>query len=346
MRDGRSKNSVFGMENADFGKSFNCSADVTDQENSPLRRLLFFKMAKSVILIKPEDFAFNKEAADDNIFASDTDFKENVKSDVEYEFHNLVLKLKQNKINAIVFDDLNPSLGPDVIFPNNWFSSHDDGTVIIYPMCHSSRRSERRPDIIQYLQNKFIVQNVLDLSLSESQGRFLEGTGSMVFDHDQKIVYAAISQRTDESLVLSVSKTLNYIPFTFQTMPILGGVPIYHTNVIMAVGSHYIVCCTELIEPCKVKPFLNIVKQSGKDLVDITCDQVKQFAGNIIQIRNADNELCTVMSDRAYASFTDDQLGIIAKHGRIVHSSIETIENIGGGGVRCMIAEVWLDPKN
>jgi len=296
-----------------------------------------------LLMIQPVNFGFNTETAVNNTF------QKNIDGDVQQkalqEFSDFVDVLRKNKIDVTVVEDsLHPST-PDSIFPNNWISFHDDGRIFLYPMFAVNRRLERKTAILDAVKQKFSVAEIVDLTKSESKGLFLEGTGSMVLDRQNKIAYACLSPRTTEKMLNEFCKQVDYEPVTFSATDNTG-VDIYHTNVMMCIAKTFAVVCLESVPGKEEKAsLLNSLINTNKEIIDISLPQLNHFAGNMLQLMNEDGELLLVMSTQAYQSLTPAQIEILQKHNRIIHSSLNTIETAGGGSARCMMAEVFLKRK-
>lgn len=304
--------------------------------------------AKTVLMVEPIAFGYNSQTAENNYFQveqKDADIQEKALS----EFNRFVEKLRSKGIEVITIKDtLNPH-SPDSIFPNNWVSFHEDGNVVLYPMFAPNRRVERRKDILETLKSDgFKITEIDDLSPSEDQEKYLEGTGSMIFDHDYRIAYGSVSLRLDEELFLNFCGKYNYKPVVFQSFQSVNEerLPIYHTNVMMCVATEFVVICLDCIDnELEREKVQEIIKSTNKELIEITEDQLQQFAGNMLQVRNKSGEKFLVMSETAYQSLTKDQIESIEKHCEIIYADLNTIETNGGGSARCMLAEVFL-PKN
>ena len=244
-------------------------------------------------------------------------------------------------------DTLEPHT-PDSIFPNNWISMHQDGTVVLYPMCAVNRRWERRNDILEILKRNFSVKEIIDLSAPENDGKFLEGTGSMIFDHDHNIAYGSVSLRLDEELFLQFCTKFGCRPVVFHSYQNAGGerLPIYHTNVMMCVADKFVVICLECIDDeLEREKVQEVIKSTQKEIIEISEDQMQQFAGNMLQVQNDAGEKFLIMSESAYRSLTAEQISEIEKYCEIIYSDLTTIETNGGGSARCMLAEVFLEKK-
>ena len=301
----------------------------------------------SVFLVRPANFGFNVETAVSNVFQNKMSEKEEViQSKVLKEFDVFTSTLRSTGVNVFVFDDTPTPVKPDAIFPNNWISLHSNGKVILYPMCTPNRRIERRQDIIDSLAKKFNIAEVIDLSGSEADNKFMEGTGSIVFDHTNRIAYACLSPRTDKDVFLKVCSILQYKPVYFYSRD-KSGKEIYHTNVVMCIGKGFAVICLESITDKKERE--NVVEMltgTGNQIIDISFEQMVSFAGNMLAIRSNDGKELLVMSQTSYDSLTKNQRETLEKYCELVPLSINTIETIGGGSARCMIAEIFLQPIN
>ncbi len=297
-----------------------------------------------ILMIRPVDFKFNTQTAGNNKFQEAT-LQDNVQQQALAEFDGFVAMLRSNGVDVTVIDDTLQPETPDSIFPNNWVSFHEDGSVYLYPMFSENRRLERRKDIIDRIGEKFQLNHVSDLSFFEQQVLFLEGTGSMVLDRQNKIAYACLSVRTDEEVLNNFCMLTGYTPVAFQAVD-ESRFPIYHTNVMMCIGDQFAVVCFDSIPNLAEK---EMVKQSllatSKELVDITFDQMNHFAGNMLQVKGKDGQSLLVMSEQAYLSLNPEQLATLTQYAKIVHAPLYTIEKNGGGSARCMLAEVHLPVK-
>ena len=303
----------------------------------------------AVMMVRPDYFGYNQETAASNSFQQ-TDGKENLKeiaAKAATEFDGWSLALKTTGIEVIEFSSVDREDTPDAIFPNNWVSFHSDGKVIIYPMMAPSRRWERNLDFITALEKMhlFEVSEIIDISYYEEEGEYLEGTGSLVLDYVNKIVYANNSPRTSSMLVKKVADLLGYEVCQFRAVDDAGE-DIYHTNVLMGVaGSFAIVCLDALKTPDHRNRLVRSLSESGHDLIEISREQMNRFAGNAIELRNDKGKSVLAMSRNAYDSLTPLQIQTIEKHSTILSAPIDTIEKYGGGSVRCMMAGVYLPRK-
>lgn len=303
-------------------------------------------VASHVLMVRPTAFGVNAETQATNAFAHEPDAAgATVQQAARAEFDGVVSRLRAAGVGVIDFeDDLRL---PDSIFPNNWFSWHTTtpghATVILYPMLAPSRRAEVRPEWIEQVAARLgvVLDRVVRLDEEAERGRYLESTGSMVIDRQCRRIYACRSPRTDEDLVREVATLLGFDAHLFDAVD-AQGMPIYHTNVIMAVHDGFAVVCDESVaDDSQRAALLGSLQDAGKQTVRISLDQALRFAGNIIQLRSATTgERVIAMSRAAWEAFDDTQRGVLSSHGRIIAPSIDTIELVGGGGVRCMIGEV------
>ena len=296
-----------------------------------------------LLMIRPVNFAFNAETAVNNAFQSTKD--SNAQEIALTEFNDFVSLLRQNGIDVTVIDDTKEPHTPDSIFPNNWISFHDNGSIVLYPMYASNRRMERKPHVIEKLKEYFKIERQIDLSAYENENVFLEGTGSMVLDRENKIAYACISQRTDIDVLNDFCLHLGFAPHTFMAVD-SNAYPIYHTNVMMCVADCYVVICLESIaDDSERSETIQVIENTGKKIISISLDQMNHFAGNMLQVENSLGKKFLVMSSQAFRSLTIEQVSKINKYNTILHSSLDTIERNGGGSARCMMAEIFLPVK-
>ncbi len=295
-----------------------------------------------ILMIRPVNFGFNEQTAESNAFQNKAFQKDDANTAAQREFDGMVNMLRNNGVDVTVIDDNPEPHTPDSIFPNNWVSFHSDGQVFLYPMQAENRRLERREDIINDLEDNFKVKHVIDLSRFEEEGKFLEGTGSMVLDRINKIAYACISPRTARKVLELFCKQSGYQSVTFDAVDEKGQA-IYHTNVLMCVGSGFAVICLDSIanphEKLVVKDSLLSTK---KEIVDISFDQMNHFAGNMLEVKNQAGETLIVMSKSARDVLLAEQKKVLSNYGKLVYADISTIETLGGGSARCMMAEVHL----
>ncbi len=300
----------------------------------------------TVLMIEPVAFGFNEQTAVNNYFQVQQEG--NVQDEALKEFNVFVEKLRAKGINVITIKDTQDPKTPDSIFPNNWVSFHADGKVVLYPMFAENRRLERRDDIISQIKEQFEVKEIIDYSKTEKDNKFLEGTGSMIFDHDNKIAYGSVSLRLDEDLFRKFCSEFGFQPVVFHSYQPAGEerLPIYHTNVMMCVADQFVVICLDCIDDeLEREKVIETIKNSGKELIEISEDQMQNFAGNMLQVQNQSGEKFLVMSQSAYKSLNPEQISAIEKYCEIIYSDLTVIETNGGGSARCMLAEVFLPKK-
>jgi hypothetical protein len=295
-------------------------------------------------MIRPVHFTFNEQTAVNNAFQS-IGFSEDAQTKALKEFDDFVELLRKSNVDVLVIQDTGDPHTPDSIFPNNWISFHESGNVVLYPMFAENRRRERKPVILERIRERFQVHNLIDLTRHEKNNTYLEGTGSLVLDRDQRIAYACLSPRTDSELVEEFCSIMDYQPVIFEANDAAGR-SIYHTNVLMCVADSFVVICLEAIPGHAQRAAVEkAIVSSGKKLLSISIDQMNRFAGNMLQIKNGAGEPLLVMSSTAYKALTPAQIHILEASNTIIHSPLDTIEINGGGSARCMMAEVFLDPK-
>lgn len=304
--------------------------------------------ANTVLMVEPVAFGYNSQTAENNYFQVEQK-DVNIQSKALQEFNSFAEKLRSKGINVITVKDTLVPHSPDSIFPNNWVSFHSDGKVVLYPMFAPNRRVERRLDILETIKNEgFFIEEIDDLSHFENNDKFLEGTGSMIFDHDHKIAYGSVSLRLNEELFRQFCAKFGFTPVVFHSYQNADDerLPIYHTNVMMCVADKFVVICLECIDDeLEREKVQEIIKSSEKEIIEISEDQMQQFAGNMLQVQNDEGEKFLVMSESAYRSLTPEQISAIEKHCEIIYSDLSTIETNGGGSARCMLAEVFLPKK-
>ncbi len=297
-----------------------------------------------ILMIRPVNFKFNPQTAENNLFQQQSN-QQDIQTKALSEFDNLVSILLKNRINVTVFNDTLHPETPDSIFPNNWVSFHNDGSAYLYPMFSENRRLERRKDILENLAADFQLNHITDLSFFEKQSLFLEGTGSMVLDRDNKIAYACLSVRTNTEVLNNFCSLSGYKALIFKAVD-ANNFPIYHTNVMMCIADRYAVICLESIKDFSDKErIIADIENNGKKIIEINLTQMNHFAGNMLQVENKDGQKLLVMSKQAYQSLTETQIGILKQFNQIIYAPIYTIEKIGGGSARCMMAEIHLPQK-
>jgi len=304
----------------------------------------------TILMIRPIRFRKNEQTAVNNYFQEDINLEnEKINWLAQQEFDAFVHLLESKGIKVIVVEDIFENDTPDSIFPNNWISFHQDGTVAFYPMFAKNRRRERRLDIWEILkENHLHVSRVKDYTDAEKEDVFLEGTGSVVLDRENKTAYCALSERADKELFLDFCRDFGYTPISFTSYQTVDEVrvPIYHTNVMMCVASKFAIICLDSIDDMDEREYVvEQLQKDGKLIIPISENQLYQFAGNMLEVISPDGKSYLVMSTSAYNSLTSDQILKIDEHSLILHSNLDTIETLGGGSARCMIAEVFLPTK-
>lgn len=305
------------------------------------------QITDAVLMIRPARFGMNAETATSNTFQR-TNIEVNDPQPLALqEFDVLLMTLRKLGVTVEVFEDTAEPWTPDAVFPGNWVSFHGDGAVYLYPMRAQNRRWERRPDIIEALhkQRGYQVAHIEDLSGAELEGRFLEGTGSLVLDRPHRTAFACLSPRTDIKLLREWAAKTEYELIAFHAND-SSGKPIYHTDVMMSIGDRFAIFCVASIEEVSERRRIQQrLEQTGHEIIPITGQQMGEFAGNVLQLGTRYGGSILAMSMRAECSLTPTQRGIIKKYTRIVSSPVNTIENCAGGSVRCMLAEIFL-PQN
>lgn len=295
-------------------------------------------------MIRPVDFKFNTQTAGNNKFQQ-VSVQQDVQQQALREFDDFAALLRKNGVDVTVIDDTPDPETPDSIFPNNWISFHENGEVYLYPMYAENRRPERRQDILDILGRKFRIGRVTDLSGYEAQEQYLEGTGSMVLDRENKIAYACLSLRTSQEVLADFCNRSGYLPVAFSAAD-ANGFPIYHTNVMMCIGSSFaVVCLDALPDTADRQKVASSIQASGKTLLPISLEQMNHFAGNMLEIKNNAGEHLLVMSAQALRSLRPEQVGQLELQGRIISPALYVIEQNGGGSARCMLAEIHLDER-
>lgn len=302
-------------------------------------------------MIRPVSFRMNEQTAVNNYYQKvlESLTPETVQFKALQEFDDFVEKLKAVGVNVIVINDTTDTDTPDSIFPNNWISFHENGDVALYPMFAENRRLERREDILETLEDLgYEINNVIDYTSAEEEKIYLEGTGSLLLDRVNGKAYCALSPRADEDLLIEFCEDFEFTPVSFVANQSLNDkrLPIYHTNVIMCLGEKFSVICLDSIDDKKErKEVIKHLKEDKKEIIAISEEQVNSFAGNMLQVLGSNNERYIVMSNSAFESLNKQQINQLEKHGKILYSSLDTVEACGGGSARCMMAEVFL-PKN
>lgn len=301
-----------------------------------------------ILMVRPRHFGYNPETADNNSFQTkDTRLStREISERAIREFDAFVEKLRSAGIRIIVVQDTDQPIKTDAVFPNNWFTTHETGELLTYPMFSPIRRTERQDYAIEQLASEFVIRRRIRLEDKEMEERFLEGTGSMILDRINRIVYACRSIRTDEGLIDEFCRWMDFDAVIFDAYS-QEGIPIYHTNVMMALGTTYVIICMDAIRNEEQRLILiDCFGRTGKELITISLEQMNAFAGNMLQVRNQDGDRnYLVMSEQAYRALQTDQIERIKRHSDLLYSPLDTIETFGGGSARCMMAEVFLEKR-
>ena len=301
-------------------------------------------------MIRPVKFRMNEETAVNNYFQEEMSINnKEINTKAQAEFDSFVEKLRAVGVQVIVENDVLELDTPDSIFPNNWVSFHKNGSVVLYPMFAENRRRERREEILIRLEKEgFIIKDIVDYTSAEHEELYLEGTGSLLLDRVSQKAYCALSDRAHEDLIIEFCEDFDCSPVIFNAFQTKDGkrLPIYHTNVMMALGENIAIICLDSIDDKKEKKFvISNLKEDKKEIIAISEEQMHQFAGNMLQVIGANGTKYMVMSKAAHDCLTQEQINKIEAHAQILSSDLQTIETCGGGSARCMMAEVFL-PKD
>ncbi|MBL7748891.1 MAG: amidinotransferase [Chitinophagaceae bacterium] len=301
----------------------------------------------TILMVRPAAFGFNEETAANNYFQSNPGIsKELLQKKATAEFDNMVQVLRSHDINVLVIEDTTDPPKPDALFPNNWLSTSPEGRVFVYPMYAPNRRSEKREEILAQLSNDFIVKDVQDWSEYEAEGRFLEGTGSMVIDHDHKMIYACMSERTSLSVLEKYAAANGFQAIVFLATD-KNGMPVYHTNVMMALGDSFCVLCEDAIEEeWELIAIRQLLESTNHIIVPISREQMHRFAGNMLQVKNNEGKKFLILSQEAHDSLRKEQREMLEAYSTLLPIAVPTIEQVEGGSVRCMMAEIFLERKS
>lgn len=303
-------------------------------------------LASAILMVRPAAFGANRETAANNYFQSaENRNSAEIQLRALQEFDAMVQLLKDNEIIVDVIEDSLVPIKPSAIFPNNWLSTSPEGVVFVYPMFATNRRPEKREDIIKFLTEHYLVKDIQDWSEFEVEGKFLEGTGSMIFDHDNKVIYACHSPRTDISVLEKFANANGYRAIVFVATD-NNGYPVYHTNVVMALGETFAILCEEAIEEeWELIAVRQLLDSSSHDVIRITREQMHAFAGNMLSVKNQKGEKILVLSQTAFTLLNDEQKNTLSSYCKFLPISVPTIEAAEGGSVRCMMAEIFLEKK-
>ena len=304
------------------------------------------QVTDTILMIRPASFGYNSETAVNNFFQSKTsEEQEKLQQAALKEFDGMVQALKNNEIEVLVVNDTPEPPKPDAIFPNNWLSTSPEGIVSVFPLFAQSRRAEKRDDILKMLAEKFIVKDLHDWTEYEPEGKFLEGTGSMVMDYDDKVIYACYSPRTDLSVLEKFAIANGYRAIVFLATD-KDGNAVYHTNVVMTVGEKFAVLCEEAIEEeWELIAIRQLLETTEHEIIPITRKQMHAFAGNMLEVKNKKGENILVMSQRAFDALTTEQKEKLSVFSKLLPIAVPTIEKVEGGSVRCMMTEIFLEKR-
>ena len=301
------------------------------------------------LMVRPTNFRMNEETAKDNLFQETNLSLPKASVEAEKEFDRFVKELRDKGIKVMVDQFPSDIDAPDALFPNNWVSFHEDGKVGLYPMLTSNRRVERRESVLDRVQNEFglEIKEVIDFTEFEEHDKFLEGTGSLVLDRKHRVAYACLSERTDKQAVTHFCEQMNYRPVMFRAFHAVDGTnhPIYHTNVMMCIASAFVLICLDSItDETERQSVVDAILARDREIIELTADQMNNFAGNALEVTNEEGLLYLVLSERALNSLDQNQVDRINRHLKIIAPNLATIEKLGGGSARCMMCEVFL-PK-
>lgn len=302
----------------------------------------FEQAPSAVLMVRPKSFGFNPQTAGTNAFqhqaAGDM---ESIRLQALAEFDTMVDLLRSNEIEVLVVEDTDQPAKPDAIFPNNWISIHHDGTIVLYPMLAENRRTERTNPVVERIRQNFSINRIIDLTSYENQNQFLEGTGSVVFDYVNLIAYASRSPRTDERVLNDICRKLGFTAIVVDALDEQHQ-PVYHTNVLMCVGEKFVILCLDAIRKEEdQEKLLGSFLATHHKVIAVSYEQMKFFAGNMIEVKSKSGEPFVLMSQRAYHSLLPGQLDALSKFAEPVPVNIPTIETYGGGSVRCMVAGIF-----
>ena len=303
-------------------------------------------LTSTILMVRPAAFGFNKETAANNYFQSNPNIdKSELQQKAVAEFDNMVQILLSHSINVVVIEDSKEPPKPDAIFPNNWLSTSPNGLVCVFPMFAPNRRIEKREAILDQLAKEFIVHDMQDWSEYEVEGRFLEGTGSMIIDYDNKMIYACVSERTSLPVLEKYAVANGFQAIVFLATD-KNGLPVYHTNVVMTLGEGFCVLCEEAIdEEWELIAVRQLLESTNHSIIAITREQMHQFAGNMLQVKNNNDEKFLLLSETAYMSLRKEQKQMLEAYATLLPIAVPTIEEVEGGSVRCMMAEIFLEKR-
>jgi len=297
-------------------------------------------------MVRPAAFGFNEETAANNYFQFNPDIrKEELQQKALAEFDSMVQLLRSHDINVFVIEDTKEPPKPDAIFPNNWLSTSPNEILSVFPMYALNRRIEKRNEILEQIAKEFIIRDMQDWSEYEAEGRYLEGTGSMVIDHDNKMIYACMSERTSLSVLEKYAGANGYLAIVFLAID-KNRMPVYHTNVVMTLGEGFCVLCEDAIEEeWELIAVRQLLESTNHTIIAITLDQMHSFAGNMLQVKNNKGEKYLILSQTAFNSLRKEQKEMLEAYSTLLAVAVPTIEKVEGGSVRCMMVEIFLERK-
>lgn len=297
----------------------------------------------TIMMVRPANFGYNQETAANNLFQKEDGSlsTDEIRRRAQEEFDEMVKKIRSKNIEVIVVEDTAEPLKPDAIFPNNWISFHEDGRVVTYPMYSPLRQQERREDVLDLFRERFGLKEWIQMEKAERIYQYLEGTGSLVLDRVHRIAYACVSERTHPDQLKEFARLMDYEVVDFHSAD-RNGDPVYHTNVVMSVGERFALICLESVKaPEEKKKLYEHFRLTGKEVIEISLEQMHAFAGNLLQLTNKESRNIIVLSRTAMDALPEDQKERLSRHGELLTVAIPTIEKYGGGSARCMIAEVF-----
>jgi hypothetical protein len=302
--------------------------------------------AEKILMVRPAAFAFNIETSGNNFFQNKLEISTSqINAKALEEFDAMVAGLRNEDIDVLVIDDTPAPQKPDAIFPNNWFNTTAEGMLNIFPMYAKNRREEKRDDILKWMANNYVINQVFDWTEYEAEAKYLEGTGSVVIDHKNKFVYACTSPRTHAGVVEKFAAANRYKAITFTAVDSAGRA-IYHTNVMMSIGEGFAILCPKAISDDTERiAVAQLLETTGHENIYLEQDQLEHFTGNILQLKNKKGKSFIVLSQTAFNALTDDQKERLQQYGQLLSFNVDTIEKVSGGSVRCMMAEIFLKSK-
>lgn len=304
---------------------------------------MYMQTTSKVLMVRPVRFGFNEQTAENNSFQK-RGYELSAQDMALAEFDKFVSLLESNGVEVIVVEDTPEPHTPDSIFPNNWFSTHATGELILYPMCAPNRRLERKEGVLKMIKEvgeRGKMKKIIDLTHFEKENLYLEGTGSLIFDRKNKLVFACRSPRCDIAVLEELCEKLDYEFLDFGAFD-RDGMPVYHTNVMMCVGEKFVVVCLDSIKNIDERTeLISFIEDCDKELIEISIEQMEQFAGNMLQLKSKEGDPLLIMSATAKRALSSEQLERLSSYCKILAPELESIEINGGGSARCMLAEIF-----